>query len=307
MPTDIKLGDLASRAIRASTTPGGIKRIALNQYKEARDEQGGLLGLILDIGGKFFGFVSKALFGAVQWGLSTLWQWICRAVQYVWTFDWAQSDESMDKSLESSWNAFGGILGGAFGGTLGWLVPGAIAGAFMFKFNVPMAIHVLNEFGEEALQEISQHAAAVLNASKNLLGKALFNWSYQAARNFLIGKESDIYLSDEEIEKRVLNGTMTPNTAVKNKKGREAMKQEFQRKPWSFALKFEEWRESIPSEFWKNFVEEAWEEFWEAFQEAGTEICIGIEGFHTDAAMAVNNGLVTLSGSHVATVDLNRS
>jgi hypothetical protein len=202
MPSDIKLGDLASRAIRAASTPGGIKRIALNQYRQIQSEDGGVLGFVLDVAGKFFGFACKAIFGVVKWGVSTIWNWLCSAVQFVWTFDFNQSDEAMDKSLESAWEGFGGILGGAFGGALGWLIPGAIAGTFMFQFNASLAVYVLNEFGEEALSEIASSAAAVLRAGGNLLGRKLFTWSYKALRDAVMGKESDMYLSMPTCKKR---------------------------------------------------------------------------------------------------------
>lgn len=303
---DIKLGDLASRAIRARTTPGGIKRIALNQYKQKKDEKGGLIGLVLDLAGKFFGFVCKSVFGAAAWSLSSLWNWICNTTQFIWQFDWNQSDESMDKSLESAWNSFGGILGGAFGNALGWLVPGAIAGYAMFQLNVPLAVHVLDEFGEEAMQEIASNAAAVLRAGKNLLGKALFTWSYQAARNSIMGKESDMYLSDEDLQKAIENGTMTHSEAKRNEKGREALKASKERKPWSFALKWEEWKESIPNEFIKNFVEEFFEEFFEAIREAGQQICMSIEGFYSDMVRSSNVSLMESLRTHVGQVYLDR-
>lgn len=306
--TDIKLGDLASRVIRESQVPGGIRRFAFNQYKEKKDEKGGLLGLILDVGGKFFGFVSKAIFGAASWSLTSLWNWICNGVQFIWSFDWNQSDESMDASLKTAWDGFGGILGGAFGNALGWLLPGLIAGQAMFQLNVPLAVYVLNEYGEEAMQEIAGNAAAVLRAGSNLLGKAIFNWGFQAIRGAIMGRESDIYLSDEQIAQQVKDGTMTEAVGKKNKEGRDALKSANKRKPWSFALKWEEWREeNLPEGFWQNFYEEFFEEFFEAIREAGSEICMSIEGFYADMVRASDQSLIESLRSHVAQVELNRS
>ena len=306
---DIKLGDLASRAIRESSVPGGIRRLAINQYKQKKDESGGFLGLVFDIAGKFFGFAAKAIFGAATWSLSTLWNWVCNTTSFIWNFDWNQSDESMDKSLESAWNSFGGTLGGALGNGLGWLLPGLIAGQAMFQLNVPLAVYVLNEYGEEAMQEIAGNAAAVLRAGSNLLGKAVFNWSYQAVRKKIMGGDgTEIYLTDEAIAKQVSDGTMTPEVAKKNKEGRDALKSANIRKPWSFALAWEEWREeNLPNEFWKNFYEEFFEEFFEAIREAGSEICLSIEGFYADMVRASDQSLIESLRSHVAQVELNRA
>ena len=306
---DIKLGDLASRAVRESQVPGGIRRLAFSQYREKRDEKGGLLGLIFDLAGKFFGFVSKAIFGAASWSLSTLWNWICNTTQFIWNFDWNQTDESLDKSLESAWNSFGGTLGGALGNGLGWLLPGLIAGQVMFQLNVGLAVYVLNEFGEEAMQEIAGNAAAVVRAGSNLLGKAVFSWGYQSIRNYIAGGDgSGIYLTDEQIDKQIADKTMTPAVGKKNKEGREALKAANARKPWSFALKWEEWREeTLPNEFWKNFYEEFFEEFFEAIREAGSEICLSVEGFYSDMVRASDQSLLESLRSHVAQVELNRS
>lgn len=302
----IQIGDLASRANRVKVTPGGIKRIAINQYRTRAAAPGGIAGFFLDLAGRFVGFVCQTIFGAVTWSLSTLWQWVCSAVQYIWTFDWNKSSETMDKELESAWNSFGGILGGAVGGTLGWLLVGAVGGSIMFMFNEALAVHALNEFGEEALEEITQKAASVIRAGSKLVGKALFGWAYKALRDRILGNPDDIYLTDEALEKAVTDGTMTQAIADKNKKGREAFKAENARKPWSFALKFEEWKESLPEGFVQNFVEEAFEEFFEAIQEGGYLLCQSMDSYYAQHTQAQNASIATQQRRHTISVLLNR-
>jgi len=303
---DIELGQLASRAIRASKTPGGIKRIALNQYKNIQSEEGGLLGFLFDVAGKFFGFVCKVVFGAVSWSLSTLWGWVVTATQFIWNFNWAASDDEMNASLASAWTSFGGVLGGALGGSLGWLITGGIGGAVMFQLNEALAVYALDAFGEEALQEIASKAATVIQSASRILGKALFTWAYQALRGYIIGRESDIYLSDDDLKDAVSSGKMTQAVADKNKAGREALKSQNKRKPWSFALKWEEFLESIPNEFIRQFLEEFFEEFWDGVQEAGYLLVQSVDSFYTQVQMGASATYGAVHGNHVVTVQLNR-
>lgn len=301
----IELGNLASRINRIKVTPGGIKRIALNQYRQIQS-QGGILKFIFDIAGKFVGFVCRAVFGAVAWSLSTLWQYICSTTQFIWSFDWNKSNEAMDAELKNAWDSFGGILGGAVGGTLGWLLTGAVGGSIMFMFNEALAVHALNEFGEEALEEISQKAASVIKAGSKVLGKALFNWAYKTLRDRVMGNPDAIYLSDKQIQDQVTAGTLTPAQGEQNKKGRDALKAENARKPWSFALKFEEWKESLPEGFVQNFVEEAFEEFFEAVQEGGYLLCQSMDNYYAQHTMAQNASIQTQQRRHTIQVLLNR-
>jgi hypothetical protein len=305
--TDIELGDLASRAIRASRTPGGIKRIALNQYKNIQSSDGGFLGFLVDVAGKFFGFVCSVIFQGASWSLSTIWSWIVTATQFIWNFDWAQSDDEMNASLNTAWQSFGGILGGALGGSLGWLITGTIGGVILFQLNEAMAVYALDKFGEEALEEIAGKAASVIQATSRLLGKALFTWAYQALRGSIIGRESDIYLSDEDLKTAVESGKMTQETADKNKKGREALKSQNKRKPWSFALKWEEFVEGIDNEFIKQFIEEFWEEFWEGVQEGGYLLVNSVDSFYTQNQMANTSHHSRVNQTRVVSVQLNRN
>ena len=302
----IGLGELASRVNRIKITPGGIKRIALNQYRQIQSQQGGVLGFLMDIPGKFAGFLCKVVFGAVSWSMPNLWQFVCSSAQFVWSFDWNKSSEAMDAELKTAWDSFGGILGGAVGGTLGWLITGAVGGSVMFMFNEALAVHALNEFGEEALEEITQKAASVIRAGSRILGKCLFNWAYKTIRDKVMGNPDDIYLSDEVINKKLAAGEITHSAAKRNEKGREALKVERARKPWSFALKFEEWKETLPEGFVQNFVEEAFEEFFEAVQEGGYLLCQGMDSYYAQNTMSQNAAIQTQQRRHTIQVLLNR-
>lgn len=269
MAIDIKVGDLASRAIRQKVTPGGIRRFASAQYTAVQSQDGGVIGFLVDVGKRFFGFLFTVITGIVAWSLTTLWQWIVSTVSFLWNFDWNKSDEALDAELTSAINAFGSTLGGAVGNALGWIVAGAIGGTIAFCFNESLAVHILNDLGEEALEEISAQAVSVIRAGSRILSKAFFNWAYKKARAFVEGRSGEIYQTDAELDAQVASGKITKEIADKNKKGRDSLKKSRERKPWSFAMQWEKYVESIPNEFLKNFVEDAFEEFFDAFSEAG--------------------------------------
>ncbi|HEY9637169.1 MAG TPA: hypothetical protein V6D14_27460 [Coleofasciculaceae cyanobacterium] len=306
MGLDIKVGDLASRAIRQKVTPGGIKRIATKQYKEIKNSDGGVIGFLLDTAGRFFGFLFKSVFGIAQWALSTIWGWVCSAVQFIWRFNWAASDEDLDKNLATALESFGGTLGGALGNALGFITVGAVGGAIIFSFNEALAVHALNEFGEEALEEISSNAAAVIRVGFQLGTRYLFTWAYKALRTAIGLNPDAIYLSDADIAKKVADKEWTQDMANKNKKGRDALKAQNKRKPWSFALKWEEFVESIDNKFLKNFVEEFFEEFFEAVQEGGYVLTSSMDSYYAQNSMANRAHHAATSQEATVMVQLNR-
>jgi lipoprotein signal peptidase len=278
---DIKVGDLASRAIRQKISPGNIKRIAINQYETKKNEQGGIIGWFVNAAVKFVGFALGVIFGFLSWSITTLVQWLVAAVSFIWNFNWNASDSELDNQLNAAVNAFGGVLGGALGNALGYIVTGTVAGVVLFQFNEPLAVHVLNDLGEEALEEITANAANVIRAGGRILMRYFFNWSYKKLRQMIVGSYS-------------------PKEAL-------AFQQDKNRKPWSFAQKFEEKIESIPNEFWRNFAEEFFEEFFEATAESLYIIAGSMDSYYTQQKMETNATLKASNAPHTVQVQLNRS
>lgn len=307
MAIDIKVGDLASRAIRNNVTPGGIKRFATSQYTAIQNSEGGFGGFAIEIAKKFFGFLLWAVLGIVKWSLTLIWQWVCSTVSFIWNFDWNKSDETIEAEWKASVNAFGSTLGSALGSTLGWAVTGAVGGAVAFAFNEPLAVHILNEFGEEALEEISQQMLGVLRSGFRVASRGSFNWLYKTGRSFIEGKSDDMYLTDAQLAEAVANGSMTQEIADKNKKGRDALKKSRERKPYSFALNWEKYVESIDNGFLKNFIEEFWEEFWDAVQEGGYVMFSSADAWYSSNRQVQTNISRNLAAGHVVQVQLDRS
>lgn len=300
----LTLNSLFSRAARSVSTGGNLVRVfkpSSHGFKTGSD--GGIIGSIIDVGKRFVGWVVGKLWSFVSrfisWSLATIWSLFCRAVSFIWRFEWNQSDEQMQQSLTSAWNAFGSTLGAAFGNTLGNLVVLG-GGATLFVFNEAMAVHVLREVGEEALEDLASQAASVTNALVPIISNWIFTNCYIKARNMIGANPDGSFLNDAEIANlyndRVLAGQMTRAEAnaliQKSQQTRNALKGG--RKPFSFANQWEEYVESVQKgdPFWGNFLEEAFEETFEAIQEKGYIAANAVDTFVVSQKMGqqVANG-----------------
>lgn len=291
MGMSLTLNSLPSRAIRKVATSNAVTRtFKANNHGFKTNDDGGIIGAIIDAGKRFIGWILGKLWSFVSsfisWSLSAIWGYFCRTVGFFWRFQWNQSDEQMKASLTAAWNAFGSTLGGAVGNTLGSLI--VLGGStILFAFNEAMAVYVLREVGEESLEELCQQAATVTNAIIPLATNYLFSRAYMKIRNSLGLNPDAAYRSDAdlkaELDGRVASGSLTQAQATelfnKNKAGRDALKAE--RKPWSFANQWEEYVEQVQKDnpFWGNFLESLFEETVEAIQERGYVAFGAIDSF----------------------------
>lgn len=299
----LALGDLASRARRSLVSGDGLRRISSTlSQKHQQEGVGGVIEWVLGGVGRLVGFVCSKLFewvgGLFRWSFSALWGAFVTSVQFIWNFNWNASDKELEASVDSAYAALGGVLGGALGNAFGWLTAGAVTGAVLFSFNEALAIHVLDELGEEALEEIAANASNVVRSVSNVFARHVFTYSYINLRNAVLGKR---YMSDSDLAEAVKGGRMTQDTADKNKKGRDAA--EAQRKPWSFAKKLDEWVESLPDGFIQEFVEEFLEETSEAWIEAGYVVAGGADSFYAQQQLSRN---AILGGQQTVEVQLSR-
>lgn len=281
MGMSLSVSSLYSRATRISAAGStGIRTFKPSSHGTQSNSDGGIIGSIINAAARFVGWVVGKLFSFISrfisWSLSAIWGYFCQAVSYIWRFEWNQPDDAMNQSLQSAWNAFGGTLGGAVGNTLGNLI--VLGGsATLFAFNEAMAVYVLKRVGEEALEELASQAASVMQALVPLAANWLFKKAYMKVRTAIGLNPDAAYKSDEqitaEVTARVQAGQLTQaqgnELIAKNKQGRDALKAE--RKPFSFANKWEEYVESVQKDnpFWGNFIEEAFEETLDAIQSMG--------------------------------------
>ncbi len=216
-----------------------------------------------------------------------LWGFFCSAVGYLWALEWNQSDEDITASLKSAWESFGGVLGGAAGNTLGNLI--VMGGSsVLFAFNEALAVHVLREVGEEALDELAGQAAAVMQAAVPLATNYLFKRAFMKIRTAAGLNPDEAFLSDDAIKQQAAQawanepkGDLTGDALAKKKaefekgyfdkqkQGQAAIKGE--RKPWSFANQWEEYVEGVQKKnaFVGNFLENLFEETIDAIQDMG--------------------------------------
>lgn len=315
MALEIELGTLTSRVVRAATTPGGIKRIAIS-LSQKKEEPGGILGWIIGGIGKFFGFlfskIIEAIVKFVPWALSTIWGWAVATFQFVWYFDWNMSDEKIDEQIKAQYTALLTQAGGTLGSMTGWLVGGVLPGVVLFVFNEALGVHVLNEVGEEALEELAPLLGALIRSTLRALTRHALLSTYKRARNYLVGKNPLYQYSESELDSqaaaKVASGEWNQQQATdwkeKTKRVQSASKDNFQRKPWTFQKQFEQWRENTFPDWAQEAAEEFVEEFSESVIESGYVVANSIDSYIAKQKLAAP---AILGQQRIVSVTFNRA
>jgi hypothetical protein len=279
---NISRGSLRAYAVNLATTQGMSGMIAIIDPKPdekqirnfEKDEGDGwlsrwkvkALGWIALIG---FAIANPMAFFTtivVPWvftkGLALLWRTWADNIENFHNFNWNITDEELDANWNSAMQQLGGQLGGTFGNLAGSLFGTGITTATqwgvtkLIKFNEGMAVRLLKEQGEEALDELFDNLRSLTQTVKQLALQALAVNAFKSSRRLLkwIVKDPN---SDYVRGLNMLFGEGTINNIRKwGEKGS---------KPWSFAIAKEEEYDVIAkkSKFWANF----WEEYDEEFRE----------------------------------------
>lgn len=316
MAMEIELGSLASRAVRKLTTPGGVKRIATSVGQIQRNNNGGIIGWLIGGALKFGGFLLSGIWnlvaGGISWTLSQLWTWAIQTFHFVWYFDWNASDESIDQTIEAQYQALLTQAGGALGSMVGWLIGGVIPGLVVMVFNEPLGVKILNDVGEEALEEIAPVVGGLIRSTIRAATRHVLLATYKRARNYLLGKNPLYAKSDDQIDEefaaKVDSGELSveqANEAIeKAKRVRDSAKEGFQRKPWSFQKKFEEWREDNLPSWLQEPAEEFVEEMSEGIIEAGYVVANRLDAEFAEQALTAP----AINGSQrIVRIDFNRN
>lgn len=278
MVLSLDLNSLSSRSARRAIGNNGIRRFARNAIEQQRDESGNILSSIWNGFSRFTGFLIggvKSIFGALSFGLSTIWGWFTSATQFIWNFNWNASDQELEQGITASFNALGGTLGGTLGNALGYLACGAVPGAIIFAFNEPMGAYVLKEVSEEAFEEIASNVSILIRQTTNLLVKVTAVWLYKNIRTLW-------RKPDNEFKRQLIaKGNLTPVQIDQALAARN--------KPWSFAIAFENFIDGIDNQFLKNFTEELVEEFSDSCIEAGYVVANAVDSYQANQRLS-NNG-----------------
>lgn len=140
----------------------------------------------------------------------------------------------------------------------------------LLKFNKPLALYILKEVGEEGLEEFASNLAVLIRQSSIGLTQWLALTAFKNIRRFIkeAAKNPDSAISKVG---NLIFGSKFENM-VKSW-GEEGSK------PWSFALAFEEWIESIENPYLQEFTEEFFDEAFDACQEAIFVVAASAESF----------------------------
>lgn len=280
---EIQLGSLLSRAASKASRSGGARQLLTGFGSKlavaGKSSPGGLGGWIWGLVKKAGGWLITKLWdwvtSFISWSFTSIVQWVQQTSQFIWTFDWAQSDAELDAAVKASYQGLLVQAAGTAGASLGWIVGGLGPGVLMFVFNVPLAIYMLNNSGQEMVEELLPQVGALIRSTLRTLTRHALVATYKRLRKRMVGANEFAPLTDAQIaaryKARVQAGQMSQAEAneqiERGKRIRDAAKNGFERQPWSFQKKFEEWREKYIPKNLQDAAEEFIDEFSDAFWE----------------------------------------
>jgi hypothetical protein len=287
MPLQIILGALKSRAVRnfvvEQAVNQGIRRIAVNNEQQVQqntnpDDNSGqnFLSVIWNGAKKFAGFLvsnlKAMLTGNFQINLTAIWQKIVAGTTFILNFNWNITDAQLDEQVKQGNIALAASAGGALGNAVGFLVCGGIPAASIAVFNLPLAVHVLEDVSEEAAEEIAGNIAALVMLTSQQLLRYTFSNIYKNFRSVL--RPAALGIAQILVSVGILNQDSVDKA---NKKRNE---------PWSFASALEDTIEDIKDPIHQAAVESFWEELGEGCIEAGYIVAGSIDGYFAQHRVA---------------------
>lgn len=285
----LQLEKLASRVTRQNVSLDGIRTFTANALKASEKEgDHSWWDSALKFGGSLLKKTWDILTSGISFSLTALYSAFIAGVNYLWNFNWNQSDEDLDKQTQSAINEIAGAAGSFVGDILGWGC-GLTAGAVIATFDEAMANYVFKQLGEQALQDIAGHLANLVQVSATALTHSFFASSYKNIRNLF--RESDA-----DFKKHLVASGAKPENIQK------ALDQ--RHKPWSFAKAYEETIQSIPNETLRTFIQSAGQEFASACIHSGYVVVGSVESYMAQQKMAHT---ATWGEETVVEISLDRS
>ncbi|MEC4806515.1 MAG: hypothetical protein SAJ12_07245 [Jaaginema sp. PMC 1079.18] len=228
---------------------------------------------------------------ALLWSAQKIVQISKMLFDYVWTFDWNVSEETVKAGYQAVRINAAGAIGRVSGRTLGFIVAGAISGTALMTINKSMALYALQMAREDQQDEILEELAS---STKSVAGQFAANLIKHAYRGIKFwGRDQAAAIA--EIWEAA--GWAEPGMA-------EHIRNVYSEKsePCSFSSKYNEWKES-KSPATEEFLDEFGDEFSDAFWD--TLICIGssVDQFHAQSALVENSR--TQSRSELVTLEIS--
>lgn len=282
MPLALNLANLTSRAIRTASTQGqNVRRISTSGTARQDDGEGGFSDMV---GGAFrFGAsLLQAVWKGLQFigfSLSALWSQIQRGGLFLWNFNWNISDKQIDEQIKQAEIALAASKGSLAGQSLGFTVCGLLPAATIAVFNEPLALYIIKEVGEEAIEEISGGLANLISLQFQQTVRqtffALFKNYRTLFRGAAIGFAQFLVITGQ------LNQTDV-DKAIKNRN-----------QPFIFASLKDEQIEAIKDPESRAYWEEFWDEFQDSCIEAGFIVASSADGYFAQQKMATQAALGT--------------
>lgn len=262
MTINFGLEKLTSRKVRndlGTRTLGSMDKAAVGKKPNGVI---GFLGSVWDGLMNIGGWLIKDLGSMLSITWSSFWGWIVSTTQFIWNFDWNQTDAQIDKQIFEKWASVTFRMGGLFGRSVGWLACGVTPGLIIASFNEPMGAYVLSRVAEEATEDLLADLASILKAAFYVATEHAFMREYQNVRKII---KSESKLIGKLFGKKL-------EAAVKAW-GTEGSK------PWSFAIGTDKALDKI---FGKNtpqrkFADEFIEEALDACVEAGYVVANSVD------------------------------
>lgn len=286
----LSVSDLASRAVRTTVTGGrGFRTIATRAIRNETSSGGEistLFGSAAAFGASIVNRAFEIILGGIQLSLVALFSAFIRLVGFVWNFNWNTTNAALDAQLQASYVQLAGSLGGTLGGTIGYLVCGVGGSALISTVNEALALQVFKELGEEALDEIAGNLAELIRISTKVIFQTAFTHIFRNMRS--IFRPDAAKLRDKLID----SGKISSEQLAELKTERD--------KPWSFAIAFNNFIQSVPGgDIAEEFLEEFFDELSGSCVESGYIIAQTLDTafptlFNGVNAVLANSSTVTI-------------
>jgi hypothetical protein len=279
----LSLKDLPSRAARVVAVGNeGVRRIAVNATSNKEDGNGDVFSIYNGIE-KFgqslmrFAFARIADFFRIDW--RKVWQQVTTGVRFLLNFDINTTDKQIDEQIKQAEIALAATKGSLAGQSLGFAICGLLPTATIAVFNEPLALYIVKELGEEAIEDISGTLATLVQLQiQQNSRKAFFN----------------IFKNHRDIVRALLIGVAQVGVFFGQISQEQVDKANKERnKPWSIAKALEESIDEIKDPIDRAYAEELWDELGESCIEAGYIVANSADSYYALQKMANQNMLGT--------------
>lgn len=266
MTLALKLATLGSRLVRTAITGSGTRRLAARRVATSPTGGGALSGL-KRFGNSLLKGIGDFFKGLGEINFAAIWSKCVSAYKFIYNFNWNITDKTLDAQIEQGKIAIAGALGGTFGSALGYAICGGVPTAALAVLNPSLALHVLDDLGEAALDEVAGHVANLINLTLQQTARMGFAHIYKNMRSVL--RPAALGVAQFLVDKGVLSQASVD--AANKKKG----------EPWSFASALDQTVDDIKDPLKQNFLEDFYEELGEACIEAGYVVAGSLDSLYS--------------------------